>query len=497
MTPKADLGRRTLAALVWTYAGAVGRVLLQLVFQLLLARLLGPEAFGQASLALIVLGFGWILSEAGFGSALIQKSEISAQDIRFALGWVLLASVLAGACIALAAPWCARWLGDAHAWPLLAAAGALIPIQAVSNIPSSLMRRNLDAKRAQAMYLTGYAVAYGAVGLPAAWLGAGPWALIAAFGVHSLFGLVVGCWITRCPLRPSLRGDGGLRSFGLKVTLANMANWATENVDRMLVSRFWGSASLGAYGAAANLSRAPAGFLLGSLQSVAFASAARLQDSRDKLSGVFLGMVAGVSLFTWPIFVAMSVHADLIIGLLYGHRWTEAGPLFAIFSLALLPMTLLGVAGPLLWAINAVGTDLQGQLLTAAMLLSGLWLFSALPLHQAAWVVVPAYLARSLWQVGRLARALRVSLGQVLQALRGGALLMLLAALLAWQAQRLVVPWAVLLVTVLVGLPIWLLLLRWQARFLMGPLAGLLQEHAARVPALQRLCRLLKLEAAC
>lgn len=496
MTPKADLGRRTLAALVWTYTGAVGRVVLQLVFQLLLARLLGPEAFGQASLALIVLGFGWILSEGGFGSALIQKAEISTQDIRYALGWVLLASLVAGTCIALASPWCARWLGDAQAWPLLAAAGALIPVQAVSNIPSSLMRRNLDAKRAQAMYLSGYALAYGAVGLPAAWLGAGPWALIAAFGVHSLFGLVAGCWITRCPLVPSLRGDGALRTFGLKVTLANMANWATENVDRMLVSRFWGSASLGAYGAAANLSRAPAGFLLGSLQSVAFASAARLQESRERLAGVFLGMVAGVSLLAWPIFVTMAVHADLLIALLYGHRWTEAGPLFAIFSLALLPMTLLGVAGPLLWAINAVGTDLQGQLLTVVLLLAGLWAFSGLPLHQAAWVVLPAYLARTLWQVVRLARALGVSLLQVLAALRGGALLMALAALLAWQAQRLVQPWAVLLATVVLGLPLWFGLLRWQARFLLGPLVGLLQSHAGQVPVLRRLCRVLNLEVA-
>lgn len=494
MTPKSELGRRTLAALLWTYTGAVGRVVLQLVFQLMLARLLGPEAFGQASLALIVLGFGWILSEAGFGSALIQKAEISTQDIRFALAWVLLASVGAGACIALASPLLARWLGDAQAWPLLAAAGLLIPIQAVSNIPSSLMRRALDAKRAQGIYLAGYAVAYGAVGLPAAWAGAGPWALIAAFGTHSLFGLVAACRVTRCPLRPSFRGDRSLRAFGFKVTLANMANWATENVDRMLVSRFWGSASLGAYGAAANLSRAPAGFLLGSLQSVAFASAARLQHSRERLAGVFLGMVAGVSLLTWPIFVTMSVHADILIALLYGQRWMEAGPLFAIFSLALMPMTLLGVAGPLLWAINAVGADVQGQLLTVALLLVGLWFCSGLPLQQAAWVVLPAYLARSLWQVVRLAKALGVSMRQLARAMSGGALLMVLAALLASQTHRLTQPWAALLVTVAIGFPLWLGLLRWRPRFFLGSLVPLLQERAAEAGALRRLCRLLNLE---
>jgi O-antigen/teichoic acid export membrane protein len=495
MSDAPRLGRRTWAALVWSYFGAIARALLQLVFQLVLARLLGPEAFGQAALALVVLGFGWILSEAGFGSALIQKQDISTADIRYALGWVLLLSALAGVVMALAAPLFARWLGDARAWPLLAAAGLLIPVQAVSNIPASLMRRNLDAKRAQAIYLSGYIIAYGGVGLPAAWLGAGPWALVAAFGVHSLFNLVSGCIVTRCPLRPSLHGDGGLRAFGFKVTLANMANWATENVDRLLVARFWGSAPLGAYGAAANLSRAPAGFLLGSLQSVAFASAARLQGSRDRLAQVYLGMLSGLSLLTWPVFVAMAVHADLLIGLLYGERWVEAGPLFTVFSLSLLPLTLLGVAGPLLWAINAVATDVQAQLLTVGMLVVGLWALADLPLHQAAWVVLPAYWVRSLWLLWRLSAALGVSALEVLRALRGGVLLLALSALLAWQAGHAGPPGLALLVTAGVGLPLWLGLLRWQPRFFLGPLAELLRERAADAPALRKLCRLLNVEA--
>ncbi|MEO3693384.1 oligosaccharide flippase family protein [Roseateles paludis] len=483
-----------MAALLWSYGGALIRVLLQLVFQLLLARLLGPEAFGQASIALIVLGFGWILSEAGFGSALIQKQDIADADIRYALGWVALTSVLAGAVIAVSAPWLAGWLGDPQAWPFIAAAAALIPIQAVSNIPASLMRRRLDAKRAQTIFLSGYALAYGCVGLPAAWMGAGAWALVASFGLHSLYNLVCGCIVTRCPLRPSLRGEPTLRTFGLKVTLANMGNWATENVDRMLVARFWGSASLGAYGAAANLSRAPVGFMLGSLQSVAFASAAKLQGAPERLAQVYLGMLAGVSLLTWPIFVAMAVHADALIALLYGHRWSEAGPLFGVFSLALLPLTLLGVTGPLLWALNVVSADIQAQVLTGALLVAGLCLCAALPLQQAVWVVLPAYWARSLWMLGRLSRALSVSAAQLLLAFRGGLLLLLLAATVALSSRMVLSPNLALLGTIVLGLPLFVGLLLWQPAFLLGPLGGLMREMAADFPALKRLCRLLRLE---
>ena len=66
MAAPAELAQRTVTALLWTYGGAVGRVLSQLVVQLLLARFLGPEAFGQAAAALLVHGLGWIFAEAGF-----------------------------------------------------------------------------------------------------------------------------------------------------------------------------------------------------------------------------------------------------------------------------------------------------------------------------------------------------------------------------------------------------------------------------------------------
>lgn len=489
MTQPESLGRRTLAALVWSYGGSALRAVLQLVFQLALARLLGPEAFGQAAIAMLVLSFGWILSEAGFGAALIQKEGMTDDDVRYALGWVLLSSSLLAVVIVALSGFIAEEAGDANTRNLLIVAGLLVPIQAVCNIPTSLMRRRLQAKQAQTIFLSGYALCYGLVGIPAAVAGAGPWALLGAFASHSVFHLVVSWRVARCPWRPTLQGDASLIKFGLKVTLANMGNWASENVDRFLISRFWGAAALGAYGAAANLSRAPASLITGSLQSVAFASASRVQQAPEIVRASFLAMVNVLSVLTWPVLVAMAVLADPIIHLLYGERWALAGPLFCAFSLALIPVTILSVIGPLLWAVNRVAADVQGQLLTICALVGGLVVLANRPLEHAVWVVPAAYALRTFWMGSRLAGAIGASARDIARATRGGLLLAMLTVLVAWVSLAVLPPVSAMAATAVAGAILVLGMLRLWPRALLPEVLPMLRARAAEVPALGRLAR--------
>ncbi len=127
--------------------------------------MLGPSVFGQYASILVVIGFGWLFADSGFGAALVQKKDIDDNDVGYALGWVLLLSVITGAGIMGLSPWLAKALGEsALVFPLLAC-GPIIVLQAVSNISSSLMRRNLDMKRSQVIQLIAYVVGFGVVAI--------------------------------------------------------------------------------------------------------------------------------------------------------------------------------------------------------------------------------------------------------------------------------------------------------------------------------------------
>jgi O-antigen/teichoic acid export membrane protein len=434
MTAKTDLAQRTLSALGWSYGGAVARMLSQMLVQLLLARFLGPEAFGQATAAFFVLGLGWLLAEGGFGSALVQKVDVDDEDVGFALGWVLLLSVGAGALVVLAATPIARWLGGEALAPLIIASGVLIPVQAVSNIPSSLMRRNLDMRRSQLIYLAGYVMAYVMIGLPMAWAGAGAWSLIAAFGVHSVINLVGSYAVTRHTLRPRLRGDASLRRFGLHVTGTNIANWSIENLDRIIVNRFWGASALGQYTAAFTLSRAPANFLVNSVQSVSLASASRLQTEPERIAKGYLATLNLTVLITGPLFAVLAVHASIVTHIVYGAKWSEAAPLFAAFCTGLPFFAILAVSGPLLWAVGDVRKEFVIQVVGAGLTLAGFMLFVGHPLSLAVWLVPLIYAFRATFVYAALKRRLPLRHRHTLRAVGPGAVLGGLAAAMCFAA---------------------------------------------------------------
>lgn len=415
-----NLGKRTFAALQWSYAGAAGRVLFQIVIQMLLARFLGPKAYGDATAAFFILAIGWLMAEAGFGSALVQKSELTDHDIAYAIGWVLLVSIVAALVVVALSLQIASLLGNPNLSLLVLVSGLLIPLQALSNIPMSLLRRSLDMKSCQIIQVVSYIFAYGFVGLAFARYGAGAWSLVIAFASQSLISLIWSYAIVRHPLKASLTGHSSLRNFGLRVTATNMANWAIDNLDRIVITRYWGTSHLGEYAAASNLSRSPATLLVSSAQAVMFAAGSRAQNDLDKLRDSYLASVCIIALITFPSFAYLALHSNLVIQLIYGDKWHDAAPLFMAFCVGLPFFAILSVTGPALWAIGAVASEMKAQIICAILLCVGFLSLIDLPLTTAVWLVPLIYVLRLVLVYRPLAIKLKIRHRGFFRAMTGG-----------------------------------------------------------------------------
>ena len=492
-----SLGSRSFNALIWSYAGALSKVLAQLVIQVALARILGPLAFGQAAMVLVFLGFGWLLADGGFGSALIQKAELADADIAFALGWVLLISVLIGAILFGLAPLIASLLKDPAYVSLLRACGVLVPLLALSNIPMSLLRRTLDMKRVQFLNIGSYLVGMGIVGLGLAFAGYGAWSLLIGFAVQTVIILVCGYAAVKFPIRVTLKGDRALRSFGFSVLATNMANWAIDNIDRLIIGKLWGSVSLGEYSAASNLSRAPASILVGAVQSVVFSAASRVQDDLARVRRGFVSATSLVLLMTCPVFAFLALHGELVMHLLYGERWLNAAPLFGALCVAVPSYALVSVVGPTLWAVGAVRSELRIQLLVAGLLVAGLYALAGFPLLQVVWLIPTVYAVRSILLLTALARRIQLPVARVLHAGLGALLLtsLVLAPSLALRGQGFS-PLVEAICAAAAGLCLCLLALAVGARRLLPlELQTMLLARAGESALARRLGQLLRLQA--
>ena len=83
MTDSDNIGDRSFNALVWNYIGSAIRMSSQLIIGVVLARLLGPEAFGVVAIGWLMIGLGNLVADFGLGSALIQNKTLVDVDIRF------------------------------------------------------------------------------------------------------------------------------------------------------------------------------------------------------------------------------------------------------------------------------------------------------------------------------------------------------------------------------------------------------------------------------
>ncbi|MBL8362421.1 MAG: oligosaccharide flippase family protein [Rubrivivax sp.] len=421
------LARRSAQALSWSWAGAGVRALLQFAVQVVLARLLGPDAWGQAAAALLVLGLASLVAEGGLAAALVQREALGPHDAGIAAGWVLLLSGATGAIVGLAAVPIATALGDPRLLPLVWAAAAIVPLQALSTLPPALLQRQLRAKRLQLVQLVAYAVAYGVVGIALAWAGAGAWSLLAAFALHAAI-VAAGSMAAhargeRPSWRPRLAG-GGMAGYGARTIAANVVNWALESVDRLFVSRLAGSAALGAYSVAATLARAPVTMLVSATQPVAFASAARLQGEHERIARGWLAMLSLALLVAVPLFGWLAMFSEPLVEWLYGSAWQAVvGPL-SWLSMGVPFFVMLALSGPLLRGVDAVGDEMRAQLVVLALLaLVLLGIADATVNAIAAWVAVASALrAASVSML--LSRRLGVPLGAPWRAWRGGLLLL-------------------------------------------------------------------------
>ena len=107
------------SAVKWSAIGTIARFALQLIAQVILARILGPQNYGLFGIGMVVYTFGNFFSSFGFGRQLLQKQQITDKDIRFAFTWQVCLGTLATLVILISAPWIAAYFNEPKVLPVI------------------------------------------------------------------------------------------------------------------------------------------------------------------------------------------------------------------------------------------------------------------------------------------------------------------------------------------------------------------------------------------
>ncbi|MBD3377684.1 oligosaccharide flippase family protein, partial [candidate division KSB1 bacterium] len=77
-----SLAPQIIRGIKWSYLSTIINSAVQLIYTALMARLLFPSDFGLMAMANAIVRFGLYFSQIGIGPALIQKKELSQNEIQ-------------------------------------------------------------------------------------------------------------------------------------------------------------------------------------------------------------------------------------------------------------------------------------------------------------------------------------------------------------------------------------------------------------------------------
>ncbi|MDV2476468.1 lipopolysaccharide biosynthesis protein [Rhodococcus zopfii] len=238
----------------WSGISMVGREVSRMVFVVLLARVIGPEAFGIVAQALVYVGVVGLLLDQGFSSALIQREHVE-PDMPGAVVTVNLGvgAALTVLTVAIAPLWASFMRTPELGLVLVALAPCLI-IRAASITPRAMLQREMEFRRIGIADITA-ALVGGAAGLVVALTGGSYWALVVQILVTDAV-LAVAFLLVGAGHRPNLhfRRLQEIAAFSWRAFAAGiLVNSVSRNIDNLLVGRFHGPQALAFYGLAYRL----------------------------------------------------------------------------------------------------------------------------------------------------------------------------------------------------------------------------------------------------
>lgn len=335
------LGRRAARGAAVTASGQLGRILLQLVSVVILARLLSPNDYGLFAMVMSIAGIAEVFRDFGLSQAMIQAKHVSRAQ-RDSLFWINSGIGLILTLIVFVGSWgIAAFYNHPELTGLAQGASLVFFINGLSTQYRASLSRSLQF-RALALIDLSSALFSVVVAVSMGFMAYGAWALVgqllAQATVFLLFAAVASKWIPRLPNR-STPVRGFIR-FGRNMVATQIIGYIGANADRVIIGSFLGAAPLGLYTRPYQLVMNIANQLRSPITNVAIPVLSRLQETpRRYWEFTRIGQTAlGYSIVA-AFGLAVGAAKPLTL-LLLGPQWLESAPVMSLLSAAAALQTL-------------------------------------------------------------------------------------------------------------------------------------------------------------
>ncbi len=335
-----EVKKRTLNATKWSSVTEITAKIVSPIINMILARILAPEAFGILATVTMVVSFAEVFVDSGFQKFLIQyefkddKEQTQYTSVAF---WtnLLFSFVIWGIIVVFQEP-IAKIAGNEGLGYVIAIAGVMIPLHAVIGIQNCIIKKRLEFKKLFFVRIPAALVPL-FVTLPLAMLGFDYWSLvigsIAGCVVRSILLAVVGGY------RPQLYFNGiqlkHMVRFGCITLLDGLAIWSTNWIDSLLIASTMSSYQLGLYKNSVGIITTLFQIVTASVTPVLYSGLSKLQNDDKAFGELFSGTQKLLCMILLPLGVGIFLYRDLATDIILGSKWSDASFIIGITAITL------------------------------------------------------------------------------------------------------------------------------------------------------------------
>ena len=356
----------------------------------LVSRILTPEEIGVSVIGMAILAVAMSIREFSSSSFLIQRQELSREDIRSAFTVMFILTGIIAASLVLASPLLAGFYDEPNLVPYFRVIAICLLLDASFILITALQRREMQFGKVAAVNISG-AVAGSVATISLALAGFSymsfAWAWLAGSTLSA--GLAVAMRPHFWMFRPSFGSWRGIVWFGGYNGVIAMLYRIFEALPLLLLGRLVSPHAAALFSRTLMIGQIPDKLVLGGAMSVVLPAFSTEVRRGCDLKRPYLTAISFVTAFHWPALLLLSVLAQPAVEIVLGQQWLEAVPLVRIVTIALLFSFSFELNYPVMVAMGAIRDLFIRSLIVFPV--SGLLMAAAITwggLQAAAWCLL-------------------------------------------------------------------------------------------------------------
>lgn len=379
-----SLQKKAITGLAWSTLERLCQQLLQFALAVLLARLLEPSEFGLIALVGFFIAVSQSFIDSGFGSALVQKQNVTRLDECSVFFFNIAMGCFATALLFTVAPLIATFYSQPSLKPVIRSLSFLLLINSFGVIQLRILLKQMNFKTLFSVNAISFPIA-GSLGVCLAYFGFGIWSLVAQqLCYSSLHAILLWCFVGWRPSWMfSFQSLKSLFSFGSKMLATGMLETTFQNMYELVIGKAYTPDLLGFYSRARVTQQLLASNLYFSIGRVTFPVFSSIQNDLVQLrSGVRRGLCY-LGMINFPLMVGLAVVAEPLVQVVYTSKWLPSVPYLQLLCIVGLLHPLSAINSSVLSALGRSDLILRLELIKkgfAVLLLAGTWKFGIVPM---------------------------------------------------------------------------------------------------------------------